>query len=1137
MESRHDAVRSYYDQVTAVDIGGVARDLLGSRITEQSGAELHCDCPHHESVSKRSLHVSVDQGLWHCFGCGIGGDVLQLVEFVEHGSVTAGRRGEMTDAHRRARDWLARRVGLPPLSRAVATPEDAARVEAVRRDGDAVFAALTDLADAYHRALLDRPDVLEWLREGWGIDRDVCARLRVGWADDRLAFPRLTARGHSPAAVAGTGAFVLRDDRPTPFFDHRVVFPYWRGGRVVYAIGRRTPWSPDDVEWEMGKYKKLQVHSDRRPYVSPVIDNGVLMGEDVLLGRPDHVVLAEGVTDWIAAREMGFPAISPVTARLKADDLARLVEKLRGCGTLYLVQDNELSGVGLDGAIRSAVALGEAGVRCRIGILPVGPRQEAARAELADMLGGPDVLDRIVHLPIRERKKAIAATVAADDRDRAHELIDESKIDLCQWRRDGGDAAGLQAVLDASKDATEAAIECVPLHPDDEPAQVRALDPVLRELARMRAVDAKHYLEAIRDRTGVSLTILRKSVSEVAKVVQAEDRRAAVGGRAPAMPPPPPPGAAPPSDSLAVLLQRLVDSSRAAGEPTPWEIMAEESYRWFLAHGARFFRTFDGTPLLFWENEVWYMASQAVGPRHRYQGLMHRLTGMVPTSTGPRTYYGALAAIASDRGETREDFRWIESDVGGCTVWINCNNDRNEIVEASTAGARVLLNGANDAGVILRGDQKFLPFDFVADVDHRDLEPVLVDLVGQHLACTPTARRVLTLWLLAFPLLEFVGTRPMVRLEGVPGSGKTWAAKMLTTIVYGADAQKKATDAANWVDAARNPVLALDNVETKNTTDGLVDFLLTAITGIVREKRASNTDSGVVVERPNCLILSTGVEPLAAELEEVMSRSFVVEFDPRLQGEILLERRTLAAIADRRDWILSAIMHRASAVLDLVRRGAHAEVMRAMRRDLGDHGKRRCEEYLALMYLVEVAGLSASEHAERLVAIEDGFAACVSSMADTTRRTARDASPVALVLFHLFAHLEASPTSAARELGLDGHVDSTARVVRDVRAIELLAALQMVRRERGAPVPWTNARQFGRRLQAADRLLAEQGFVLTSDRGRDGANRYTIRRVSAGGQVTEWGPDPAVDAAGLPVLPPPDRAGPGDPAGGGGFMP
>ena len=86
-------VQAYYRQITDVDIGEIARELLGGRITQDSRQTLFCDCPNHRSQSHQSLHIMLDKQGWYCFGCGVGGDVLQLVEFVHDGVVTKGQSG------------------------------------------------------------------------------------------------------------------------------------------------------------------------------------------------------------------------------------------------------------------------------------------------------------------------------------------------------------------------------------------------------------------------------------------------------------------------------------------------------------------------------------------------------------------------------------------------------------------------------------------------------------------------------------------------------------------------------------------------------------------------------------------------------------------------------------------------------------------------------------------------------------------------------------------------------------------------------------------------------------------------------------------------------------------------------------
>ncbi len=258
-------VQDYYRQITDIDIGEIARGLLAGRITQESRQTLFCDCPNHRSQSHRSLHVSLDQQCWLCWGCGVGGDVLQLVEFVQYGVVTRGQTGAMPDSHRQARDFLAARAGLPPLSKIASGKAEG--TEGAYQLTLRVREALAALAQIYHQRLMANQEVLCWFRAKYGMGDETIARLKIGFAAN---FEPSVAR----ALMDGPGGFKLGEltatsaFRPTaqdgilPFFDGRIVFPYWSRGQVVFMIGRRTPWTPD-VEWEKSKYKKLAVQNGR----------------------------------------------------------------------------------------------------------------------------------------------------------------------------------------------------------------------------------------------------------------------------------------------------------------------------------------------------------------------------------------------------------------------------------------------------------------------------------------------------------------------------------------------------------------------------------------------------------------------------------------------------------------------------------------------------------------------------------------------------------------------------------------------------------------------------------------------------------------------------------------------------------
>src|SRR3954463_15904523 len=90
--------QSFIDDVRLqADIVQVVQDHVPLR---KSGATYKGLCPFHGEKTP-SFHVNRDKGFFHCFGCGLGGDVFKFVELQE--------KVPFTDAVR----MLAQRFGIP----------------------------------------------------------------------------------------------------------------------------------------------------------------------------------------------------------------------------------------------------------------------------------------------------------------------------------------------------------------------------------------------------------------------------------------------------------------------------------------------------------------------------------------------------------------------------------------------------------------------------------------------------------------------------------------------------------------------------------------------------------------------------------------------------------------------------------------------------------------------------------------------------------------------------------------------------------------------------------------------------------------------------------------------------------------
>ena len=1096
-------VKEYYRLVTEVDIGLVARELLAGRIVQESPRLLQCDCPNHKSQSHRSLHVMLDKQGWYCFGCGVGGDVLQLVEFVRFGVVTRGQSGPMPESHQHARDFLAAKAGLPPLSSYGLSPEQMAEAESARMLELRVQAVLTETAKFYHRRLKESPEALQWLRSKYGIKDETIEELLIGYADNgpgaenrQGVIATLTGKEHgfSLRELAATGAFVpTGQDGLIPFFKGRIVFPYWSRGRVVFMIGRKTPWTPD-TNWEHSKYKKLPVHNDAfKKHIAPCVNNGYLFNEDCLLANPERLIITEGVTDCISLMEHGFAAVSPVTVRIREADWERLLPRLRSVKIVYICQDNEISEAGLHGALKTASVLAGHKIQTRLVVLPLDERRENARKELKERFG----LDAAVGP--RELAQRLAGRPEKEVRE-AEELLAAAKIDVNDFFAAGHTAEDFEGLIAEAKMPLEFGISRLPADVSEEERN-RLLEPVLREVAQLSPLEQTRHLKLIQEHFGkssLSLATLRDQVRAIQKDQRAQAKQEKKREKRRSN--------APSGSCRARIEEILIDTELENGAPD-YTQAAEAAYDWFTANGAQFFHTRQGEPFMYFDNAIYWMDSPDRGRKRQYAAMLYKHTGLVPTSGGGRTFFEVLPSLAIIRGQVRDHFSWLHTDVSNYTVYFNLNNAEHEIAKITPDAIEIMKNGGNPDGIILDGSRKMKPIKYLDDADPEEADRKLVELLVGNITCPQGDRFLILSWLSCFLLLDFTGTRPMTRFEGPAGSGKTTASKLISALLYGEPQHKKATDAANYTDGSQNPLIVLDNIEARQMTEELTTFMLTSITGIAKEKRKSGTDSETVTERTKCLLNTTGIEPLLGELSEIQSRTFVINFDIANQGnDCFIESEIIAAIQKHRDLIISAIMKRTREVLAMMRAGLRTRTMKLLHETLGNHDKRRCNEYLSLMYLMLLAGSPTEEIEAGMKRLVPSFTEQIESINRTSRETARDSNHTATALATLFKAWR-NAVEADQDLAYsdrkENHVQefvqryqvtfSEEGRLENVLSRDLFVALKRIARDFGLRFDMDSSRQFAQRFANDLETLREAGFEVHIAKNRNGTKLYTIQ--------------------------------------------
>ena len=370
----------------------------------RSGTRFTGLCPFHDERSP-SFSVNSQDKLYHCFGCGVGGDVFSFVMETE-GLDFAG-----------ALESLADRYGVE-LEREAEDPAAAAR----RERTDRLLALLERTAAYYVRVLWDSLEAgaaREYLASR-GLEESALREFRVGFspgAFDRVVGASERAGYRADELLASGLASRRRDGRGViDRFRGRIMFPLCDERGRVLGFGARS------------------LRADDQPKYLNSSDNDVFHKGELLYGadlaraaaaRAGRVVLVEGYTDAVALRQAGVAEVvgsmgTALTER-QVSALARLAP------TALFCQDPDAAGQ--EAVSRSVAALrdvnrsrGGRGVEFKIVRLPSGSDPaDVVQRDGADALR--DLLARAVPVARFTVERALerGETRTAEGRDRALE--------------------------------------------------------------------------------------------------------------------------------------------------------------------------------------------------------------------------------------------------------------------------------------------------------------------------------------------------------------------------------------------------------------------------------------------------------------------------------------------------------------------------------------------------------------------------------------------------------------------------------------------------------------------------------------------------------------------------------------------
>lgn len=465
----------------------------------------------------------------------------------------------------------------------------------------------------------------------------------------------------------------------------------------------------------------------------------------------------------------------------------------------------------------------------------------------------------------------------------------------------------------------------------DDTARVTVARDFLKALADMDELEQSVALALLAKKTKFSIGVLKKELEGYRKSKFRPDFISG-GGHGPA-------------DPNIPLFQRLqaYRSSRDKSHAFDPHVFTGLVFDWMTANGAEFYSAPE-VQHLFLDGTVY-----EINDNLQFNALLDRKGHLSRHISLDRCVWDGLQARCLEHGQKIKTMTWSHTDRANDRVFINLHGADNSILELSPGSLRLIPNGANDSKMLLGESDKMEPIKFDGSVDVgaelRFLKESLID----QLACTVPDAYMLTVWTLCVFLLGYTPKHPLMKLSGPSKSGKTTASRFFSQLIYGADAVKTSTIAANFTDGARNPFLVLDNIENRNLKEELMQFLLVVSTGAIREKRKIGTNKANVQERLNCLVVITGIEPFT--VSELINRTYDIEFSNSFKKKGFMEDVISTRLMSRRSKVLSAFfMLMATDVLRNLGPSYRGHLIEQS--GILTHTKDRTQDYFSLMLVV-----------------------------------------------------------------------------------------------------------------------------------------------------------------------------------------
>jgi DNA primase len=252
-------------------------DLVGNYTKLKKAGNSYIGlCPFHEEKTP-SFSINPDKKLFHCFGCGKGGDIINFIMEIENLSF------------KEAIEFLSEKYNIK-------LPKFNAGKSSLEQD---IIKLNNLLTDYYHNSLFspkgEKP--LEYLLSR-GFNKETIKEFKIGYSPDNFneLSELLKEYDFPPAILQRSGNFYPKNNRFYPFFKDRIMIPIKTHSGKIVAFGGRT-------------YKDKKPKYKNSPETIVYKKRAQLFGLEIAkkyISEKNELILVEGYFDMISLFQHGI---------------------------------------------------------------------------------------------------------------------------------------------------------------------------------------------------------------------------------------------------------------------------------------------------------------------------------------------------------------------------------------------------------------------------------------------------------------------------------------------------------------------------------------------------------------------------------------------------------------------------------------------------------------------------------------------------------------------------------------------------------------------------------------------------------------------------------------------------------------